>query len=540
MKSRRKFQIFVLITLLFFSLSLGFSDLWESIFLIPEVQNASALNKVNNWNFNGNSTGWTATNGTGTDVCGSTGTTAETNMETFAYDNTVGNPLGSFKSQLNTTANNVNRAGKITQTVVAPGSGNVKVKGRFDYYTSGVSWNGSTDTSWVRVDLYNNTDTTYVENLACVSFNSNIAWNTVSFGSDVTVSGGTTYTIRVTTRIRNSSTNGADTIWVDNVVVNFAPTGLTPSAPADTKNAQLNWTTSTAGTGAPGLHATTPYKVYRDSGSPVSTFLANATTNSYTDSSTTGNTTYYYAITDYSTNNIESPMSAEVSILTRPGAPGTPTFTLVKDTTLRVNWAAPTGGSTSYKVERCSGTGCSSFSQITSGETNLYYNDSGLSAGSIYRYRVRGTNATGDGVYSSSSADVTTYVISVSITANPTIDYGEMSTSESKTTIQLGTTPRATYTGTATVDLYIKSSNATNGTGWTLGSSAGENVFVHEFSVTAGDPWTIFVDSSTYSVLATSFTNNDYKDFDLRITTPTISDAVQKSISVTVMVTIPD
>jgi len=114
---------------------------------------------------------------------------------------------------------------------------------------------------------------------------------------------------------------------VDNIIVNFAPTGLSPSAPAETTNAQLNWTASTGGSGAPGLHATTPYKVYRDSGSPVSTFLANASTNSYTDSSTTGNTTYYYATSDVDTNSIESPLSAEVNILTLPGAPGTPTFT---------------------------------------------------------------------------------------------------------------------------------------------------------------------------------------------------------------------
>lgn len=89
-----------------------------------------------------------------------------------------------------------------------------------------------------------------------------------------------------------------------------------------------------------------------------------------------------------------------------PGTPGTPTFTSVTTSSMRVNWTAASGA-TSYKVERCSGTSCATFAQITAGDTNLYYDDTGLSAGTSYSYRVRGTNAAGDGAYSGTGTQST-------------------------------------------------------------------------------------------------------------------------------------
>src|SRR3990167_4120666 len=95
--------------------------------LFLQAQNAYALNKVNNWDFNGNSTGWTSTNGSGTDAspsCSATG----------------------------------------------------------------------------------------------------------SFGGDVSLTGGTTYTIRVTLQAKTkANSNTAITVGVDNVAVNLAPTGLSAS-----------------------------------------------------------------------------------------------------------------------------------------------------------------------------------------------------------------------------------------------------------------------------------------------------------------------
>lgn len=42
----------------------------SSYLFIVDQPMVHALNKTSNWNFASNATGWTATNGTGTDVCG--------------------------------------------------------------------------------------------------------------------------------------------------------------------------------------------------------------------------------------------------------------------------------------------------------------------------------------------------------------------------------------------------------------------------------------------------------------------------------------
>lgn len=80
-------------------------------------------------------------------------------------------------------------------------------------------------------------------------------------------------------------------------------------------------------------------------------------------------------------------------------APGTPTFTNVGVAKMRVNWSAPPGA-TGYKLERCTGLGCTNFAEIATGVPYTQYNDQGLSANTYYRYRVRATRNIGDSPYS--------------------------------------------------------------------------------------------------------------------------------------------
>jgi len=91
-----------------------------------------------------------------------------------------------------------------------------------------------------------------------------------------------------------------------------------------------------------------------------------------------------------------------------PGAPGTPTFTNVLGTGLRVNWTAATGAD-SYKVERAPDVAGApgTWAQAASGVTVLHFDDGGLTASTSYWYRVRGTNGAGDGAYSA-AGNVTT------------------------------------------------------------------------------------------------------------------------------------
>jgi len=148
------------------------------------------------------------------------------------------------------------------------------------------------------------------------------------------------------------------------------------------------------------------YKLTQCSSPTVCSIFTGITANSTTTYSLVGNTSYDYAVRG--TNEAgDGTFSATSTQLTLPNVPGTPTFSNKTQTTVTVDWNAPTGGASTYKLERCTGSGCSDFSEIASGLASPTYNDSGLSVSTTYAYRARATNTTGDGLYSA-TAEVTT------------------------------------------------------------------------------------------------------------------------------------
>ena len=95
---------------------------------------------------------------------------------------------------------------------------------------------------------------------------------------------------------------------------------------------------------------------------------------------------------------------------TAPSAPSSLTATPASGTQINLSWTASTDnvGVTGYQVERCQGAGCSSFALITTA-TGTTYNDTGLTAGTSYTYRVRATDAPGNlSAYSNTATQTTT------------------------------------------------------------------------------------------------------------------------------------
>ena len=95
---------------------------------------------------------------------------------------------------------------------------------------------------------------------------------------------------------------------------------------------------------------------------------------------------------------------------TPPTAPTNLTATTASGSQINLAWAAATDNVavTSYLVESCQGTGCSSFAQIGT-STTLAFNNMGLTAGTSYSYRVRATDAAGNlGPYSTVASATTT------------------------------------------------------------------------------------------------------------------------------------
>lgn len=95
---------------------------------------------------------------------------------------------------------------------------------------------------------------------------------------------------------------------------------------------------------------------------------------------------------------------------TAPTTPGTPALTVISSSQINLSWTASTDavGVTGYRVERCSGSAtCTTYSQIATPTTNSYSN-TGLTASTIYRYRIRATDAAGNLSSYSTAANATT------------------------------------------------------------------------------------------------------------------------------------
>lgn len=188
------------------------------------------------------------------------------------------------------------------------------------------------------------------------------------------------------------------------------------------------------------------------------------------------NTTYTFTVKAQNGDSLETAQGSTSSSLTLANIPGTPTYTNVSTSTLVVNWTAPTGGATSYKVERA--TSSQVYAQIASGITNTSTTDSDLNQSSTYYYRVRGTNASGDGPYSASSS-VTTTSTSDTIPPSPNPMTFSAAPAASSTTAIIMTATTANETSSPPVNYlftYSSSCSTDNGTGgssstWQSGTS---------------------------------------------------------------------
>lgn len=129
---------------------------------------------------------------------------------------------------------------------------------------------------------------------------------------------------------------------------------------------------------------------------------------------------------------------AAPSNTTPPTVPAGLTATVAGLTQINLAWSASTNamGVTGYRLERCQGTGCSTFAQIAS-PTVTTFSDGGLTANTSYTYRVRATDAAGNlSGYSASVSATTTIPDSIA----PSVPAGLTATTISSTQINLAWT----------------------------------------------------------------------------------------------------
>ena len=174
-----------------------------------------------------------------------------------------------------------------------------------------------------------------------------------------------------------------------------APSNLMLTAP-DVDSVALQWTDNS--------HGATGYKVERNDNAGsgwVQIALLSSTATSYTDVTVNEATTYSYRVRTAS-NSLNSPYSNSPSITTVPLDPDTMAATTISTSEIDLSWNNNSAGATSNLIER-SDDGGSTFTQIASvSGTASTYNDTGLTEGFTYQYRVRAQDAGGFSGYTDS------------------------------------------------------------------------------------------------------------------------------------------
>ncbi len=193
-----------------------------------------------------------------------------------------------------------------------------------------------------------------------------------------------------------------------------APSSLAANAVSGNR-VDLSWTASTDNVGVTG------YLIERCQGAGCSSFVQIAapggTATTFSDTTAVAGTSYSYQVRATDAAGNLGPYSNVASATTPapdtqpPSAPTGLSASAVSNAQINLSWTASTDnvGVTGYLIERCTGSGCSSFVQVASpAGTATTYGDSGLATSTAYSYRVRATDGSGNlSGYSNTSSATT-------------------------------------------------------------------------------------------------------------------------------------
>jgi fibronectin type 3 domain-containing protein len=238
---------------------------------------------------------------------------------------------------------------------------------------------------------------------SCTSFEvvQTVAANTVSL-ADEALTQATLYRYRVIA-FNAIDTAASSIAQATTLSLPAAPASLTARA-VSTTQIDLAW--SDASSNEDG------FRVERCSGSACTTFAVVATlaanAGTYADSGLTSSTLYRYRVSAFNGAGDASSNVAEASTQTPvPVAPGNMTATSVSTSQINLAWTDNSTNEAGFRLERCTGAGCTAFLSVANLGANVTsFNNTGLTAGTVYRYRVVAHNA-GGGV-ASNIAEATT------------------------------------------------------------------------------------------------------------------------------------
>jgi len=234
--------------------------------------------------------------------------------------------------------------------------------------------------------------------------NVNYSWQSTNTWTQTGLSCFTNYTVygKIKDAAGNITNAGSNTTSTSTLCPPTAPTGLSASGVSETQ-INLAWADNSSNE--------TGFKIERKTGaagtySQIGTAPANTT--SYNDTGLAAGTIYYYRVKAYNSNG-DSSYSNEANANSLLNAPSSLSGAATSPSSTAIYWTDNSSGETGFKIERKTGA-AGTYSQIGTAPANTTsYNDTGLTASTVYYYRVRAYTADVNSSYSNEISITTLY-----------------------------------------------------------------------------------------------------------------------------------